>query len=124
MRKKYLLLFFSLALTSCGGQNKNDGHWIQQNEEGPSDNHSYLVVKNQQSNVYIGILRKHDELASLIVNSGLSNPSTTVGIGYADNKELRQIKITERVKIDGNSHKESIIIEKIDGKWILKEASD
>lgn len=124
MRKNCLLILSSLALISCGTQDKHDQYWVQQNEEGPSDNHSHLAIKNQQSNAYIGILKKHNELEYLIVDSGLPTPSTTVGIQYKDNKEIGHIKISERTEIDGNSLKKSIVIRKIDGKWVLKESTD
>lgn len=124
MGKNYLLILFLLALMSCGVQDKNDQYWVHQNEEGPSGNHSHLVIKNQQSNAYIGILKKHDELEYLIVDSGLSAPSTTVGVQYKSNKEISHIKISERTKIDGNSRKKIIVIKKIDGKWVLEELLD
>ncbi|MDO4725302.1 MAG: hypothetical protein Q4A97_11155 [Comamonadaceae bacterium] len=124
MRKNCLLILSSLAIISCGTQDKNDQYWVQQNEEGPSDNHSHLVIKNQQSNAYVGILKNNDELEYLIVDSGLSAPSTTVGIKYKNNKEIDHIKISEHNKTDGNSRKKIIVIKKIDGDWALKELSD
>lgn len=124
MKKNYLLILFLLVLMSCGVKDGSNQYWVQQSEEGPSDNHLHLVIKNKRSNAYIGILKKHDELEYLIVDSGLSNPSTTVGVKYKNNKEIGHIKISERIKNDGDSRKEIIEIKKIDGKWVLRELPD
>lgn len=108
-----------LSLTSCHAQPQPKHSWIQQEESGPTPEHSYSVIKNEQSHAYIGIVKKQDSLRSVVVKS----PETLVTMQYDPAQHLDYIKLTENDMVDNQPRTRVFIIKKINGEWKMENAS-
>lgn len=118
---KISLIIILFSVTSCNyvQSYKNDS-WVKREEQGPTIEYSYSVIKNKQSNSYIGILKKQDLLKSIVANSGLEYPRTLISIQYENNKNIEYIKITEE-KLENDKPYTNILIIKKDGEeWKLE----
>lgn len=115
MKKIIFFLIMSFSLVSCNFISRNKS-WMQYEEEGPTVEHTYSVIKNEQSNAYVGILKKHNLLKTIVVNSGMVEPTTIISVQFNDNREVEFIKISEYIATNNNQESD-IYIKKINNKW-------
>lgn len=125
MKNNRLMLIFLFALSACNSGKNQFSNWSQYEEDGPTNKHSYLVIKNKHSNSHVGIVKSEDGLSAIGITNGSMNPETRVGIQFDENnKKIEYIKISENTKLNGKAHKKNFLIKKVNNKWLLEEVSE